>query len=305
MTHSENGFIFIITDLNYFYLIKEKNEISIKEYQINVDELNNNKNQIKEKETKIWCDKYGTHVILKLNNIPYYFNSQKKHSKINVLQIYDDYNLSYNEYLQPYAIAFNDDFYDFNDTGNILLADFNSDIYELRIKVEEFLQMTPIKEEEFLQITPIITKIFSFRIKRYKTICDNYDDIDIFKYNYSEKILDMKIIFSIDNNSNINKINIDSKKKKNILILAITQNRLFQFYGRDSFKEVFKNYSLENELICKSYKLFVSNYSNFNQSRIQLINKYFSSNKEELIFSCMFPCGFCIGKLDNFLVQFQ
>ena len=53
MTYSENGFIFIITDLNYFYLIKDKKEISIKEYQINVDELKNNKNQIKEKETKI------------------------------------------------------------------------------------------------------------------------------------------------------------------------------------------------------------------------------------------------------------
>ena len=34
MTYSENGFIFIITDLNHFYLIKEKKEISIKEYQI-------------------------------------------------------------------------------------------------------------------------------------------------------------------------------------------------------------------------------------------------------------------------------
>ena len=82
MTYSENGFIFIITDLNYFYLIKDKKEISIKEYQINVDELKNNKNQIKEKETKIWCDKYGTHAILKLNNIPYYFNSQKNMQKL-------------------------------------------------------------------------------------------------------------------------------------------------------------------------------------------------------------------------------
>ena len=297
MTSSENNNIFIITESKYFYVIEKGMEKYTKKYKIPTTWLKNRKYQTEDLDSHIWCNKLGNHAIIKFKNNIYYYNPNIPKEKIQELYLY--YN---NIYLQPYAIAFNNDYYEITDTGEILFSDYNSDIYKLRIKIDKN------------KLTSFFSPIFSFNTTKERINDkeeedeeedeDYFEDLNFFKMNKNEKILDMKIIISCESmdtyDSNLN------SKGKNILIIAITNNKLFQFYGKDSYEDVFKNYSIENGDILKSYKLFPSK-KNFqlNKSRIQLFNQYLpfykfeTFEKPEIVFSCMFPSGYCIGRFED------
>ena len=303
ITSSENNNIYIITDFNLFYVIEKGMPNKTKKYKISPLNKKNLNYQTEEKESQIWCDKLGNHIIFKYQNNLYYFNPQKSKEKLSELNLF--YN---NFYLQPYAVAFNNDFYDTCDTGDILFSDFNSDIYKLRIQLND---KNKVKSFFF--------KIFSFKKSNKINIIDikNYEDeeedeeeyfsdLDFFQFEKNERILDMKIIFSCEN-KDIYDAKFDNNGRK-ILILANTKNKIFQFYGKDSFEKVFGNYSLENGDILRAYKLF-HNKKNFNlkKSRIQLFNQYVpfykfeTFKKPELLFSCMFQSGYCIGRFEDLL----
>ena len=304
MTSSENNNTFIVTDSNLFYVIEKGIPKNAKKYKISLSfKKSSKKLQSEDKESQIWCDKLGNHVIIKYKNNLYYYNPHIPKDKFQEINIY--YN---NCYFQPYAIAFNNDYYyDTLDTGDFLCSDINSDIYKIRIQINE-------KNK----IISFLSPIFSFNPINFHIVNadesedeeddeDNFTDLNYFKLDKNEKILDMKIIFSSQNNDNDDIYDINNEKK-NILILAITKNKIFQFYGKDSFEKVFQNYSIENGDILKSYKLF-HNKKNFilDKSRIQLFLQYLpfykfeTFQKSELLLSCMFQCGYCLGRYEDSL----
>ena len=187
---SENNNIYIITDFNLFYVIEKGMVNKTKKYKISISNKKSRNYQTEEKESQIWCDKLGNHIIIKLQNNLYYYNPQKSNEKLSELNLF--YN---NFYLQPYAVAFNNDFYDTSDTGDILFSDFNSDIYKLRIQLND-------KNK----VISFFFKIFSFKKSKKINIIDikNYEDeeedeeeyfsdIDFFQFEKNERILDMKI----------------------------------------------------------------------------------------------------------------
>ena len=304
MTSSENNNMFILTDYGNFYVIEKGIEKYIKKYKISSVSSTNKKYRKYRTEnghSQIWCDKLGNHVIFKYKDNLYYYNPNLPKEKIQELNIYNN-----NYYILPYAIGFNNDFYDQKDTGDILFSDFNSDIYQLRIQVNE-------KNK----IRVIFFRIFSFK-PEFQIINkedfeeddendeEDFSDLIIFKLEENEVILDMKIIFSFEN-TDIYDTNLNNERK-NILIIAITKNKLFQFYGKDSYEKVFQNYGIENSEILKAYKLFHSKKSyNLNKSRIQLFNQYLpfynfdTFKKPQLLFSCMYQCGYCIGTFKDSL----
>ena len=297
ITSSENNNMFIITDNNLFYAIEKGLSNKAKKYKIPPIGQKNRKYQTEDKESQLWCDKLGNHIIIKYNNNLYYYNPNLIKEKILELNLF--YN---NYYLQPYSIAFDNDFYDTNDTGYILFSDFNSDIYLLRIQINQKNKMSSI-----------FFRLFSFTPKKYNINKDDEDEDDedsynlnFFKMDKNERILDIKIILSCEN-KDIYEANTNNEGKK-LLILAITKNKIFQFYGKDSYQKVFDNYSIESGNLIKACKLF-HNKKNFNlkKSRIQLFNqylpfyKYEKFKKTELLFSCMFQCGYCIGRFEDIL----
>ena len=303
VTTSEKNNMFILTDYSYFYVIEKGIVNDVKKYKISSVlsiAKKYRKYQTENKLSHIWCDKLGNHVIFKYKENLYYYNPNIPKEKIQELNICNN-----NYYIQPYAIGFNNDFYDQKDTGDILFSDFNSDIYQLRIQVNE-------KNK----IRVIFFRIFSFQpqfqiINKEDFEEDEDDDEEVsdlimFKLDKNEVILDIKIIFSFEN-TDIYDTNLNNERK-NILILAITKNKLFQFYGKDSYEKVFQNYGIENSEILKSYKLFHSkkNY-NLNKSRIQLFNQHLpfynfdKFTKPQLLFSCMYQCGYCIGAFKDSL----
>ena len=135
---SESGGMFILTDEDNFYAIEKGKFNEMKEYKLqsNVLEMNKKKKEEEKKsksksesndlDSQIWCDKLGTHVIIKYINTNFYYNP------FMALKI-EELNIMYlgTIYLEPCAVAFNDDFYDPNNTGEIIFSDSNSIIYEL------------------------------------------------------------------------------------------------------------------------------------------------------------------------------
>ena len=327
MTSCVKNITFIITDEDYFYVIENGKDNGINKYPLVINDKNEKdkdkkdkiKYQTKEQEFQIWCHKLGSHAIIKYKTDTFYYNSNLGGEKVVPLILnYED------QILQPYAVAFDDDFLEQYDTGEILFSDYYSDIYKLQIKTNN----QSIRKE--------FKRIFSFRGNKCGEIVQNFgyskltpmnasysnknqekfqneeneedsDDFNFFRMDKNDRIYDMKLISS-------SKLSMHKASKgnegKNIFILAITNTILFQFQGKDSFEKVFENYSIKNGDILKGYKKFwgSNRFGNFKLSRIQLINQYLESSKDEekkekrgILFGFMSKVGYCIGKLKNLL----
>ena len=286
VTSSEKNDMFILTDSNdsNFYIIENGKEKDIKSYLLKSEiNLETSNFQTENKESQIWCDKLGTHVIIKYKNAVFYYNPfMKGKVKEMILCVFG------NIYLQPYSVAFNDDFYDPEKTGKILFSDYNSDIYQLQIELNDNKELVHF-----------YGPIFKFVVEKVEKGEDDEDEIfDFFEMEKDDRILDMKLIIS-KSSSNLGESS--SFEGKNIFILAITKRILFQFSGKNSFEDVFANYKLENGKILKAYKRFISGTKkDFKYSRIQLINE--ASLQEEkppnFIIGFMSQCGYMMGKIN-------
>ena len=132
ITSCVKNITFILTDEDSFYVIDNSKEKNIKKYLLRstLEQKNKIKFQTKEIESQIWCHKLGSHAIIKYKNEIFYYNPNLLKEKVQELNFfYED------KYLQPYAIAFDDDYFEPNDTGEILFSDYNSDIYKLQITI--------------------------------------------------------------------------------------------------------------------------------------------------------------------------
>ena len=289
VTSSENNNMFILTDsdeYNFYAIKKGKNKENIIESYFLKSEIPDGAVfQTNNQESQIWCNKLGTHVIIKYKNAVFYYNTYMKKKKAEIMLF------TLNKYLQPYSVAFNDDFYDIEKTGKILFSDYNSSIYELEIELNE--------QKEMIHFFGEIFKFKAEIVKKYDET-DEDPTFDFFEMEKDDRILDMKLILSKDTTT-MGDASIGNEGK-NIFILAITKNILFQFYGKDSYKKVFENYKLENGNILKAYKRFISKTKNeFKYSRIQLINEASleKEKKSEIIFGFMSKCGYMMGKLNT------
>ena len=286
VTSSENNNMFILTDsdeYNFYVIKKGKNkENVIESYFLKSEIPDGAVFQTNNQESQIWCNKLGTHVIIKYKNAVFYYNPYMKKKTAEMMLF------TLNKYLQPYSVAFNDDVYEPEKTGKILFSDYNSSIYELEIELNE--------QKEMIHFFGEIFKFKAEIVKKYDET-DEDPTFDFFEMEKDDRILDMKLILSKDTTT-MGDASIGNEGK-NIFILAITKNILFQFYGKDSYKKVFENYKLENGNILKAYKRFISKTKNeFKYSRIQLINET-SSEKSEIIFGFMSKCGYMMGKLNT------
>ena len=286
VTSSEKNNMFILTDsdeYNFYVIKKGKNkENVIESYFLKSEIPDGAVFQTNNQESQIWCNKLGTHVIIKYKNAVFYYNPYMKKKTAEMMLF------TLNKYLQPYSVAFNDDVYEPEKTGKILFSDYNSSIYELEIELNE--------QKEMIHFFGEIFKFKAEIVKKYDET-DEDPTFDFFEMEKDDRILDMKLILSKDTTT-MGDASIGNEGK-NIFILAITKNILFQFYGKDSYKKVFENYKLENGNILKAYKRFISKTKNeFKYSRIQLINET-SSEKSEIIFGFMSKCGYMMGKLNT------
>ena len=298
-TASENG-LYILSDKNKF-LIYPKNSTIKNSIQLNIVPniiKQESKFQTKEKTSKIWTNDSGDHVLIKSDKSLFYYNPNIKND-LNLPEINLEYKNKY--YVEPYSIAFNEKIKS-KDEFEILVTDFNSEIYDIKIKITNNNEI----------IVDSFEKIFSFKTKfeldieqflesknkeeKEKEINkDNmgfdldfdFDPMDLINFEKDERIIDMKIF--------------NNDKNEEIIIIACTPNKIFKFSGKEkSFQELFHKYITNSELILNSYRNFPNkspNNTNHNSTHLQIISSYTKNEINETIFGCKGKYGYCLGKI--------
>ena len=296
-----NKKIFLLTDTDKFYIIENNNLSKPQVFQLKSDYLNSDKLkpikfQTDSLESQIWTDKKGNHVIIKYKRICFYYNPNlnKKIEELNLINFG-------NTLIQPYAVVFNEDKCNYRDTGVFLLSDYNSSIYEVQLFLSDENEMMRSRFGEILKL-----KIDN---KKSTQPSENSFNLNFFEMDKDDRIIDFKLI----------------TQDETILLLAITKNLLFQFFGKKDFRSVFNNYNVETGDISKAVKKFFPQKQKSNQvkivkklkngekfeinrvekekkepsafSRIQLLKK---ENKNEIdSFGFMSDCGYIIGEINK------
>ena len=296
-----NKKIFLLTDTDKFYIIENNNLSKPQVFQLKSDYLNSDKLkpikfQTDSLESQIWTDKKGNHVIIKYKRICFYYNPnlKKKVEELNLINFG-------NTLIQPYAVVFNEDKCNYRDTGVFLLSDYNSSIYEVQLFLSDENEMMRSRFGEILKL-----KIDN---KKSTQPSENSFNLNFFEMDKDDRIIDFKLI----------------TQDETILLLAITKNLLFQFFGKKDFRSVFNNYNVETGDISKAVKKFFPQKQKSNQvkivkklkngekfeinrvekekkepsafSRIQLLKK---ENKNEIdSFGFMSDCGYIIGEINK------
>ena len=296
-----NKKIFLLTDTDKFYIIENNNLSKPPVFQLKSDYLNSDKLkpikfQTDSLESQIWTDKKGNHVIIKYKRICFYYNPnlKKKIEELNLINFG-------NTLIQPYAVVFNEDKCNNRDTGVFLLSDYYSSIYEVQLFLSDENEMMRSRFGEILKL-----KIDN---KKSTQPSENSFNLNFFEMDKDDRIIDFKLI----------------TQDETILLLAITKNLLFQFFGKKDFRSVFNNYNVETGDISKAVKKFFPQKQKSNQvkivkklkngekfeinrvekekkepsafSRIQLLKK---ENKNEIdSFGFMSDCGYIIGEINK------
>ena len=296
-----NKKIFLLTDTDKFYIIENNNLSKPQVFQLKSDYLNSDKLkpikfQTDSLESQIWTDKKGNHVIIKYKRICFYYNPnlKKKIEELNLINFG-------NTLIQPYAVVFNEDKCNNRDTGVFLLSDYYSSIYEVQLFLSDENEMMRSRFGEILKL-----KIDN---KKSTQPSENSFNLNFFEMDKDDRIIDFKLI----------------TQDETILLLAITKNLLFQFFGKKDFRSVFNNYNVETGDISKAIKKFFPQKQKSNQvkivkklkngekfeinrvekekkepsafSRIQLLKK---ENKNEIdSFGFMSDCGYIIGEINK------
>ena len=127
ITSIEKNYTYILTQNNF--VIYDKSKEAIIKYQI--PENNNPILESKRNDnfigSRIWPDNLGIHVIFKLDGISYYYNNifpEKK--KIKQLKLISEEN---KEYIEPFALSFNNINKNHKNPDDIIFTDKNSVIY--------------------------------------------------------------------------------------------------------------------------------------------------------------------------------
>ena len=276
---SENETLYILTDTSELYY-QEKGKEKKKFFlvpKVNLDFDNTQSNE--EGHSNVWCDKFGYHTLIFNDKRVFYFNPSFKDGP-------KELNLKNEKHIEIYAVAFNNNIIitpNNRDKIHIIFSDYNSDIYNLSIKLE--------RGEPKIYFS----SLYKFRNEEYDG--DNkiedcwFDDFNLLNMEKNERIIDLKIL------------NSDSDNKKRLLIIAITKNTIFKFEGNGTYKEIFDKYSKNKDDIQKTYKKFSNNQKkdDLKKCRLQLINSYSinSLTKDNLVLCMgwMSSCGYILEEI--------
>ena len=294
-TPSPNKKTFILTDKCSLYVVENNNFKKPKEYPLKSEILSkktlNNKTikfQTDTLESQIWTDKKGNHAIIKYKNVSFYYNPYML-NKVEELILIPPSNIL----VQPFAVVFNENELQNENTGVLLLSDFNSSIYELQLFLNEKKEIIRLRFGEILKLKP--------EVKKRKTVVEF--DMKFFEMDKDDRIVELKIL----------------SQKNKILAIAITKRILFQFEAKKDFRGVLDNYDVENGSITKAVKKFfkksrqndiiknrekkditrteLEEREQVKYTRIQLIK---NENGTELdSFGFMSDCGYITGKINE------
>ena len=263
ITSIENNYTYILTQNNFLVHSKTKEKESLLTYPIpeNPDSDQNSKNKNDDFiNNRIWPDKFGIHIIFKLDSICYYYNTNfQEKKKIKKLKILFDENKNK---IEPIALSFNDINKNPKMTEEIIFSDMNCNIYSLVIKTENNGE-----------INEKLTKIIDLKnINIKKDLFENNELDKFFDDNYfvidkDDKIFDMKLFIKEEKDERNRKV-----INKNYHIFAVTKRIFFYFRGKNNIAYTFNQYKVNN--VFDKKKLFADSkiFPKVHHNKISLEN---------------------------------
>ena len=188
ITSIENKYMYILTETNFYIYSKTKDKESLLSCQIPENPDINQDSQINDEfiNNRIWPDKFGMHIIFKLDGVCYYFNASfPEKKKIKKLKLISEENKNY---IEPISLSFNNINKNTKTTDEIIFTDLNCVIYTLVIKIENNGE-----------ISEKVNKIIDLKNINKKNInCENNELNNLFEENYfiidnDDKIFDIKL----------------------------------------------------------------------------------------------------------------
>ena len=248
ITSIENNYTYILTQKNFLVYSKIKDKETLLTYPIpenpDIDPNNNNKNN-DFINNRIWPDKFGTHIIFKLDSVCYYYNSNfQEKKKIKKLKSLLDENKNK---IEPLALSFNNINKNAKITDEIIFSDLNCVFYSLLIKSDN--------KDEINEKLNMIIDLKNINInKKEEALFENNELDKLFDDNYffidkDDKIFDIKLFIKEEKDDRNKKV-----INKNYYIFAVTKRIFFLFKGKNNLMQIFNQYKINN--IYDTKKLF-------------------------------------------------
>ena len=271
----------------YIYLIEEHGELLFLDsktlnpfqFSFKISSFNNIYNpKFKENFTKIWTDREGNHNIIRYKEKNYYFNIlNNKVEELNSLKN-----------IEIGAVGFDDINENQNSTGIFLVADYNNNIYECEIKLEQ-------KRNGDYKILEYFKKLTTLVFKNWDTEEDEDEENEGLLKPKKDRIYGIKFIKSKRNNE------LTEKYRNNCYIIFVTKTKLYQFHKTNNeltfirfFGRFNWNAMLFNDM-CKYFPEIPKISKKFTGTDIDFL---YNSSDEVDQFGWKTESGFCFGYFD-------
>ena len=283
---SSKKYLYFITDIGELFRLKSGDLSSLNQAHKIRPESSKSFPPFKEKLIKIWTDIEGNHSIIRYKNSIYYFNSE--------CGIVKELNKFKEHKIEIFAVGFDETNTNVFKTGNILISDYNNNIYEYCITIDNvdrddfsfkdkitFLDSLIYqdwdKEEEDESIKECDSNSRIYGIKFYRT---NFKPNNL---SSSQNQKDVKVVIN------------------NCYIILVSKNKMFQLRGQcenNSFKSLFEKYKKNHALYNESCKYFPEenkSKNDFIDFDINILHNQY--NKYEK-FGWRSQCGFVYGDFE-------
>ena len=243
-------YLYFVTDIGELFRLKSNDLSSLNQAHKIRPESSKLTPKFKESFTKIWTDKAGNHSIIRYKNSIYYFNSDGG--------IVKELNLLKEKQIEVCAVGFDENNDNILTTGNILITDYNNNIYEYSITIDKMNRDDLSFHEKIILLDSVIFPDWD----------NEEDDDNSYIYNSNNRIYGIKFY-----HRNIKQKN-NSDNKSNCYIIIVTKNKIFQLRGpfeNNSFKSLFEKYKNNHSLYNESCKYFPKGDYN-NLSKMKDIN---------------------------------
>ena len=283
---SSKKYIYFVTDIGELFRLKSGDLSSLNQaYKIR-PESSKSYPPFKEKLTKIWTDIAGNHSIIRYKNSVYYFNSEG--GVVKELSLFKE------KQIEIFAVGFDETNQNAFKTGNILISDYNNNIYEYSIAIDSIDRDDFSFKDKILLLDTLIYQDW-----------DKEEDDEISKeVDSNNRIFNIKFYRTNLKPTN-QKDQKDPKEQKviinNCYIIIVTKNKMFQLRGQlenNSFKSLFDKYKKNHSLYNESCKYLPEGNKNKNDDinfDINILNNSF--NKFEK-FGWKTQCGYLFGDFD-------
>jgi hypothetical protein len=249
---SSKKYLYFVTDQGEFFRLKSGDLSFLNQAYKLRPESSKSYPPFKEKLTKIWTDIPGNHTIIRYKKSIYYFNSEC--GVVKELSVFRE------KQIEIFAVGFDELNQNVFKTGNILISDYNNNIYEYSITIDN-------TDRDDFSLHDKISLLDSIIYQDW----DKEEEDELSKEcEPNNRIYGIKFYRTNSKPNNANQ-NQNQKETKivinNCYIILVSKNRMIQLRGQcenNSFKSLFDRYKNNHSLYNESCKYFPEGSKNKN-----------------------------------------